>query len=243
MSCRWRERRSRSICWELAGPPVPARRSRCARARARAPGRAGPGWRPTAAGRSATPSRSGSQAAGCSRCGRAGPVGCTSRSWQPAAARCAPCGRRRRRRVSRPSSRGPGGGGRVDAPGGSALRRHGAHGLRASHRHAERLRARRRARDHPLDLHLPRALERLERHWLQLPGRRLRPCLRGPRRRHRPTGHRRAHRGLQHRQRGHRRDRERLAGAVDGGQSRRSRRISSRGGSTSRTSTRSGTRP
>ena len=53
----------------------------------------------------------------------------------------------------------------------AALRARRADGVRAPHGHAERLRRGRRAGDHPLDLHLPRALERLERHRLQLPRR------------------------------------------------------------------------
>ncbi len=115
---------------------------------------------------------------------RAAPGVSTSRSWRRIAARCAA--------VRAP---GRGAGSAVDRLAGRAGARTSRcagrppryadtvqHGLRASHRHAERLRARRRAGDHPLDLHLPRALERLERHWLQLPRRRLRARLRGPRR-------------------------------------------------------------
>ena len=124
---------------------------------------------------------------------------------QPAAA---VCGRSRRRPIS-PTIISRAGWGADESLKRAApryARRH-AHGVRPPHRHAERLRARGRAGDHPLDLHLPRALERLERHRLQLPRRRLRAGLRGARRRHRPARDRRANAGLQHRQRRHRRDR------------------------------------
>ena len=141
---------------------------------------------------------------------------CASRSSRPTGARCATSARPAAVPGEPPIiSRAAWGADESIRRAAPLLRARREDGVRASHGHAERLRARRRAGDHPLDLHLPRALERLERHRLQLPRRRLRAHLRGARRRHRPPRGRRAHGGLQHRQRRHRRDRQRRAGAAD----------------------------
>ena len=84
-----------------------------------------------------------------------------------------------------------------------------AHGVRAPHGHDERLHREPGAVDPALDLRLPRAGERLERHWLQLPRRSLRPDLGGPLRRHHPQRDRGADARLQHGQRRHRLHRRR----------------------------------
>ncbi|CAA9480578.1 MAG: hypothetical protein AVDCRST_MAG69-752, partial [uncultured Solirubrobacteraceae bacterium] len=116
----------------------------------------------------------------------------------------------RRREPGRAGDHPAGGVGRrrCAAPRQPELRR-GAAGLRAPHRRRQRLRpgglGRHRARDRPLS---PR-LQRLERHRLQLPGRQVRPGLRGARRRHRPAGDRRPGAGLQRRV-----DRHRLPGGL-----------------------------
>ena len=84
----------------------------------------------------------------------------------------------------------------MPAAGGSLVRDREAR-LHPPHSHCERLRTRRFRGDGARDLPLSPQLERLERHWLQLPGRQVRHDLRGPSRRHRCSRRRRPGTGLQ----------------------------------------------
>ncbi len=79
---------------------------------------------------------------------------------------------------------------------------------RPPHGRHEQLLARAGGGDHARDRGLPRQVERLERHRLQLPRRPLRHRLRGPLRRHRPQRDRRLCPRLQHRLDRRRRDRD-----------------------------------
>ena len=73
---------------------------------------------------------------------------------------------------------------------------------RSSHRGRSALDSGAVGSDRPRDPALPRARERLERHRLQLPGRPVRPGLRGPRGRDHAERGRGARSGVQHRKRG-----------------------------------------
>ena len=128
---------------------------------------------------------------------------------------------------------------RGDPPEGAALREGRSLCGRPPHGRLERLLARRLGGDRQGDRAVPRARQRLERHRLQLPGRQVRPDLRGPLRRGRSQRDRRARRGLQHRFGRDRRDRQLRC---DDDHARGARLPSLRcspGGSTSRMSTRS----
>ena len=91
------------------------------------------------------------------------------------------------------------GSGRVDPPRRAHVRAGDQVRDRAPHGRDERLLALPGGGDHARDPDLPRQVERLERHRLQLPRRPLRDGLRGPLRRNRPERRRGAHPRLQHR--------------------------------------------
>ena len=92
--------------------------------------------------------------------------------------------------------------------------------------------------DRPRHRGVPRERKRLGRHRLQLSGRRVRPDLRGPLRRHRTERRRRALRRVQQRHRRRVDDRELTAASHRRRRSRTRWSSCSRGGSTSATSTR-----
>ena len=119
-------------------------------------------------------------------------------------------GERLRRRAARPPARQFAGpsvrvitrtrvGRRLRAPARARRLRLGPGRVRPPHGHGQRLRAGGLGRDRARHRPLPPRLQRLERHRLQLPRRQVRPGLRGPRRRHRRAGRRRAGAGLQQR--------------------------------------------
>ena len=123
---------------------------------------------------------------------------------QPGAEDPAPRSRRGRLAADRAAQRL--GGGRVDPPGRALVRAGHQVRERAPHGRHERLLALAGGGDHAGDPDLPRRVERLERHRLQLPRRPLRHGLRGALRRHRPERCRSARPGLQHGRGGRRRD-------------------------------------
>ena len=147
----------------------------------------------------------------------------------------------RRRVGGRAADRAPQrlGRGRVDPAGRAGLRTGDPIRERAPHGGHERLLALSGGGDHARDPGLPRQVERLERHRLQLPRRPLRHGLRGSLRRHRPERGRRVRARLQHRLGRRGRDRDVRHVADPGRLPRRHSRSSSPGGSISPTSTRS----
>ena len=104
---------------------------------------------------------------------------------------------------------------RVDPPRAAVLRTVREDGVCPPHGYGHRLPVLGRAPHHPRYLRLPRALERLERHRLQLSGRPLRQGVRGAVRRHHAAGDRRAHAGHEHVEHRHRDDRRLHIGAAD----------------------------
>ena len=124
---------------------------------------------------------------------------------QPRAPRAVACAERRRIAPHRPAERL--GRRRDNSPKRTPVRRHGAARHRPSHRRTERLLARPGGRDHAGHRGVPREVERLERHRLQLPRRPLRHRVRRALRRERAECRRSARARVQHRIRRRRSDR------------------------------------
>ena len=116
---------------------------------------------------------------------------------QPGAPDPSPRRRHRRRAGDRAAQRL--GGRRVDPQGDAVVCAGDSIRERASHGGHEQLFACSGRGDPARHRDLPRQVQRLERHWLQLPRRPLRHRVRGSLRRHRPQRRRRVRPGLQHR--------------------------------------------